>query len=148
MKLNDSKIAYYVGVFGVIITLFWVGLFKFTLKEALAIKPLVENHFGMSWMYKIMNVQTVSNVIGIVEIIVALGLVLSFFYKKAGIYAGQASAVIFATTLSFIATTPGIFGYVDGLPLIKNFLIMDFFILKDIPFLGISLWVYAKSKML
>lgn len=147
MKLDINKIAYNLGVSGVIIALLWVGLFKFTLKEAQAIKPLIENHFGMSWMYKVMSIQTVSNVIGISEIMVGLGLLFSFFNRKIGEYAGLASAIIFTTTLSFIVTTPGIFHYADGSPLVKHFLVMDFFILKDIPFLAISLLVYAKAKL-
>ena len=138
MKLN--QIAYKIGVSGTIIILIWVGLFKFTAVEAEAIKGLVENHFAMGWMYNVMSVQTVSNVIGIFEVVTAIGLILSFFNEKIGMYAGLASAIIFVTTLSFLATTPGVFKIVEGFP------VTDFFILKDIPYLAISLMVYAKSK--
>ena len=138
MKLN--QIAYKIGVSGTIIILIWVGLFKFTAVEAEAIKGLVENHFAMGWMYKIMSVQTVSNIIGIFEVVTAIGLILSFFNKKIGMYAGLASAIIFVTTLSFLVTTPGVFKMVEGFP------VTDFFILKDIPYLAISVMVYAKSK--
>ena len=55
-------------------------------------------------------------------------------------YAGLASAIIFVTTLSFLVTTPGVFKMVEGFP------VTDFFILKDIPYLAISIMVYAKSK--
>ena len=138
MKLN--QIAYKIGVSGTIIILIWVGLFKFTAVEAEAIKGLVENHFAMGWMYNVMSVQTVSNVIGIFEVVTAVGLILSFFNKKIGMYAGVASAIIFVTTLSFLVTTPGVFKMVEGFP------VTDFFILKDIPYLAISIMVYAKSK--
>ncbi|MFV8368577.1 DUF417 family protein [Flavobacterium sp. LB2R40] len=138
MHLN--QIAYRLGVLGTVIILIWVGLFKFTAVEAEAIKGLVQNHFAMGWMYKLMSVQTVSNIIGIFEVVTGIGLILSFFNKKIGMYAGLASAIIFVTTLSFLATTPGVFKIVEGFP------VTDFFILKDIPYLAISLMVCAKSK--
>jgi len=138
--MNLNQIAYKIGVSGTIIILIWVGLFKFTAVEAEAIKGLVENHFAMGWMYKVMSVQTVSNIIGIFEVVTAIGLIFSFFNKKIGMYAGLASAIIFVTTLSFLVTTPGVFKMVEGFP------VTDFFILKDIPYLAISVMVYAKSK--
>ena len=138
--MNLNQIAYRLGVLGTVIILIWVGLFKFTAVEAGAIKGLVQNHFAMGWMYKLMSVQTVSNIIGVFEVVTGIGLILSFFNKKIGMYAGLASAVIFVTTLSFLVTTPGVFKMVEGFP------VTDFFILKDISYLAISLMVYAKSK--
>ncbi|OXA92763.1 DUF417 family protein [Flavobacterium hercynium] len=138
--MNLNQIAYKLGVLGTVIILIWVGLFKFTAVEAAAIKDLVENHFAMSWMYKVMSLQMVSNVIGTFEIIIGIGLLASLFYNKIGLYAGLGSAVIFATTLSFLFTTPGVFKSVEGFP------ITDFFILKDIPYLAISLMVFAKGR--
>lgn len=141
MKKNSvNKTAYIIGVLGVVINLLWIGLFKFTAFEAAGIKSLVENHFAMSWLYSILSVQAVSNVIGIVEIIVALGLLLSLKYNWLGKYAGIGAALIFITTLSFLFTTPGTWKTIDGFP------VTDFFILKDITLLSISLMVLAKGK--
>lgn len=137
---NLNQIAYKIGVLGTVIILIWVGLFKFTAAEASAIKDLVENHFAMGWMYKVMSVQAVSNVIGVFEVVTGIGLTLSFFNKKIGMYAGIASGITFITTLSFLITTPGVFRMVEGFP------VTDFFILKDIPYLAISIMVFAKSK--
>lgn len=138
--MNLNQIAYRIGVIGTVIILVWVGLFKFTAAEAGAIKGLVENHFAMSWMYKVMSVQVVSNVIGVFEVITGIGLFVSLFFKRIALYAGIASAVIFVTTLSFLITTPGVFKMVEGFP------VTDFFILKDIPYLAISLMVCVKGK--
>jgi uncharacterized membrane protein YkgB len=138
MDLN--QIGYKLGVLGTVIILIWIGLFKFTATEAGAIKSLVENHFAMSWMYKVMSLQMVSNIIGFFEIIIGIGLFASLFYNKIGFYAGLGSAVIFATTLSFLFTTPGVFKSVEGFP------VTDFFILKDIPYLAISLMVFVKGR--
>lgn len=138
--MNLNQFAYTLGVLGTVIILIWVGLFKFTAVEAGAIKGLVENHFAMSWMYKVLSVQQVSNVIGIFEVLTGIGLLISLFFKRIGLYAGFASAVIFVTTLSFLITTPDVFKSVEGFP------ITDFFILKDIPYLAISLLVFVKGK--
>ena len=138
--MNLNQFAYTLGVLGTVIILIWVGLFKFTAVEAGAIKGLVENHFAMSWMYKVMSVQQVSNFIGVFEVLTGIGLFISLFFKRIGLYAGFASAIIFVTTLSFLITTPGVFKSVEG------FLVADFFILKDIPYLAISLMVCVKAK--
>jgi uncharacterized membrane protein YkgB len=138
--MNLNQFAYTLGVLGTVIILIWVGLFKFTAVEAGAIKGLVENHFAMSLMYKVMSVQQVSNFIGIFEVLTGIGLFVSLFIKRVALYAGFASAIIFVTTLSFLITTPGVFKSVEG------FFVTDFFILKDIPYLAISLMVCLKGK--
>ena len=71
---------YLVGLAGVVLTLLWIGVFKFTPTEAEAIRPLVESHPLMNWMFSILSVQGVSNLIGITEIIVAIGMVLSLIH--------------------------------------------------------------------
>ena len=138
-KLNYHFIGYTVAVLGVAIVLIWIGIFKFTATEAKAIEPLVRNHPLMSWMYKITSVQGVSNIIGSIEIVAAALLLLHFFWKKAGLIGGILSAFIFLFTLSFLLTTPGVSKTVDTMP------VTDFFILKDIMALGISLMVIGKS---
>ena len=138
-KFNYHFIGYTVAVLGVAIVLIWIGIFKFTATEAKAIEPLVRNHPLMSWMYKITSVQGVSNIIGSIEIVAAALLLLHFFWKKAGLIGGILSAFIFLFTLSFLLTTPGVSKTVDTMP------VTDFFILKDIMALGISLMVIGKS---
>lgn len=111
-----QKVAYMIGIAGLAIPLLWIGIFKFTPTEAATIKPLVENHFAMGWLYHFCSVQMVSNVIGASEIAVGIGLILSFWTKKIGKYAGIASTIIFLTTISFLFTTPGEWRTVDGIP--------------------------------
>jgi len=138
-KINYQSLGYTIAVLGVAVVLLWIGVFKFTPAEAKAIEPLVKNSFLMSWLYSLANVQGVSNIIGTIEIITAICLLLHFFWKKAGIIGGILSSMIFLATLSFLFTTPGMGSNVDGVP------ITDFFILKDIMALGISLMVLGKS---
>ena len=137
---NTEKTGYFIGVVSTSLVLIWIGLFKFTPTEAEAIKPLVEHHFLMRWMYSVFSVQGVSNVIGILEILVGIGLVLSYTSKTIGKYAGVGATVIFLVTLSFLFTTPGVWKTVDGFP------VTDFFIIKDLAFLGVALMVWGKSK--
>lgn len=138
-KINFESLGFNVSVVGLALILLWIGIFKFTPTEAKAIEPLVANSFLMSWLYKIMSVQGVSNLIGTVEIITAGCLLLHFLWKKAGTLGGILSTMTFLATLSFLFTTPGIFKTVDGAP------VTEFFILKDVMALGISLMVLGRS---
>ncbi|EPR66380.1 DUF417 family protein [Cyclobacterium qasimii] len=138
MHNKISTIGYNIGVFGTALILIWIGLFKFTPTEATAIKPLVENHFAMNWLYSFLSLQAVSNLIGLSEIVIGALLFGSLFWPQLGKIAGIGSAVIFITTLSFLITTPGVWKLVDGFP------ITDFFLIKDIPYLAISLMVWGK----
>ena len=107
-------------------------MFKFTPTEAEAIRPLVESHPLMNWLFAILSVQGVSNLIGIVEIIVAIGMVIGVWKPLIGYWSGLAATVIFLTTLSFLLTLSGVWKVVDGVP------ITEFFIFKDLVFLGIA----------
>lgn len=139
MENKIFKTGFYTALWGAIIILLWIGIFKFTPTEAKAIKPLVENSPLMSWLYLIGNVQQVSNFIGIFEIITALLLATYPFSKKLSLIGGILNTVIFLSTLSFMFTTPNSFHTIDGI------LIPDAFILKDLAFLGIGLMVIGTN---
>jgi uncharacterized membrane protein YkgB len=124
---------FYMSAFGVVLLLLWLGIFKFTATEAMAIKPLIANHPLSSWLYRLLSAQTVSNIVGIVEIVVALLILLSLKLNHLRKYAGVAVCIIFAMTLSYLFTTPNMLRYVDGVP------VTDFFILKDILFFGFGI---------
>lgn len=144
---NDSTLNYkkdfgfYVSLAGTVIILLWVGLFKFTPTEAEAIKPLVINHPLTSWMYKAMDTQMISNLIGTFEIIVAILIIIGLRNKKIAKLAAIGVIVIFLMTISYLFTTPGTWRNVD------RFLTTDFFILKDIMYLGfgVTYFQYANS---
>lgn len=130
---------YYVSVSGVALLLLWIGAFKFTPTEAEAIKPLVSNSPLMGWLYKWFSVQTVSSIIGSIEILIALLLVLSFFGKQFSRLAGVLSAITFLITLTFLFSTPGAVSKVDGI------WVPDAFLLKDLVSFGVSLMVMANT---
>lgn len=125
-----NKIGFYVSYLGTFLILLWIGIFKFTPIEAEAIRPLVENHPLMSWMYSCFSAQTVSGIIGTVEIITALLLLLGLKWETIRMVGGLFVIVTFLITISFLFTTPGVWKIVDGVP------VTDFFVLKDLVMLG------------
>ncbi|HGS5163885.1 TPA: DUF417 family protein [Vibrio harveyi] len=137
---KPTQFGYYLGVFGVALVLIWLGIYKFTPTEAKLIEPLVLNHPAMSWLYSIISVQAVSNIIGLTEIIVALGLIIGLKKPTVAYWSGIAASVIFLATLSFLVTTPNTWKVSDGV------LIANFFLVKDILFLAISISVIEKNK--
>lgn len=139
-KNQLTRIGYYISLFGAALILLWIGIFKFTPTEAAAIKPLVENHFLTFFVYKIISVQEVSNLIGTIEIIIALLLIFSAKFAVLKKYAGIGMIVTFLVTLSYLFTTPGMWKIVDGVP------VTDFFILKDLMLLGFGLMIVQDNK--
>ncbi|WP_353149865.1 DUF417 family protein [Chryseobacterium sp.] len=137
---STYKLGYYISLFGAALILLWIGIFKFTPTEAAAIKPLVENHFLTFFAYKVMSVQAVSNLIGTIEIIIALLLIFSAKFAVLKRYAGIGMIITFLTTLSYIFTTPGMWKIVDGVP------VTDFFIVKDLMLLGFGLMIFQSNK--
>ncbi|MGF1727604.1 DUF417 family protein [Photobacterium nomapromontoriensis] len=139
-SLKQSNIGYYLGVIGVALVLAWIGIYKFTPTEAKLIEPLIANHPAMSWLYDILSVQAVSNLVGGTEIIIAIGLILGFKNTKLAYYSGIFAALIFITTLSFLLTTPNTWKLSDGV------LVTNFFLVKDILFLAIAITVIERNK--
>ena len=133
------KIGYYISLFGVATILLWIGAFKFTHTEAEGIKPLVEHSFLLSWLYKILSLQGVSNLIGVIEIAIALALIVGIFSPIVRKLAFVGCMITFLITLSFLFTSAKTY-YIEGVP------VTDFFILKDIPMLGFGMISMNKPK--
>jgi len=133
------KLGYYVTLFGIAVILLWIGLFKFTPTEAAAIRPLLEHHPFTFWVYDIFSVQAVSNVVGTIEITVAVVLLLSVKIHFLKQYAGLGIVFTFLITLSFLFSTPEIWRVKDGV------LVTDYFILKDLAYLGFGLMLLGNS---
>jgi uncharacterized membrane protein YkgB len=67
-----ERVGIYVSRYGLVVTLLLIGVIKFTAGEAQGIQPLVANSPLMFWLYRIFSLQGVSNLIGVIEIVVAL----------------------------------------------------------------------------
>ena len=134
-----SKIGYGIMRFGVVLLLIWFGIYKFTPTEAAAIKPLLQSSPLMSWMLAIFGEQGASNFIGGFEILTAGLLIGGHWRPTLSLAGGVLGSIIFATTLTFLATTPGMFQLHDGL------WIPDGFITKDLVLLGFCLFNTARA---
>ena len=128
--------------YGLVILILWFGLFKFTPTEARAIEPLVSNSPLLSWLYLLTSVRGASRVIGIAEILIALLIALRPFSARAAAAGGIGAILMSMTTLSFLVTTPGSFGRVDGFLVPTG---AGGFLIKDLLLLGAALWVAADA---
>ncbi|MFQ2246462.1 DUF417 family protein [Aeromonas enteropelogenes] len=131
MQQHDK--GFLIALAGVVLTLLWIGVFKFTPTEAAAIKPLVASHPLMSWLYGPLSDQGVSNLIGLAEIVIAIGLIVGLWQPRIGYWSSMGAIVTFLVTLSFLLTLTGVWKVVDGVP------VTEFFIFKDLVFLGVVL---------
>jgi uncharacterized membrane protein YkgB len=132
------------GIFAALaIIYFWFGGMKFTAYEAEGLVPLVQNSPLLSWMYQIFSVRGFSTFLGFVELTIGLliaGRIVSPILSSAG---GFLSAGLFVTTLSFMASTPGVFEPSLGFPAIS--VAPGQFLLKDIGLLAASVFVLGHS---
>ena len=140
--LKIDRIGNYISLYSVSLILLWYGIFKFTPTEAAAIEGLVRSHPLMAWLYEILSVQGVSNLIGTIEIIAALFIALFPFSKVLSFLGGLASTLTFIITVSFLFTVPSMFKVVDGLLVPAG---GAGFIIKDLVLLGASVWVTGIS---
>lgn len=93
--------------YGLVFLLVANGSAKFFDFEAKAIQPLVGHSLFLSWMYQALSIQSVSNVLGVIEITTAILIALRRYSPQASAVGSLAAVVIFVTTLSFLFTTPG-----------------------------------------
>jgi uncharacterized membrane protein YkgB len=122
--------------YGVAFLLLAIGALKFFEFEAKAIEPLVRNSPFMSWLYAMLSVQGVSNLIGTAEIATALLICARRFAPVISAVGSGVAVAIFSTTLSFLFTTPG------GLsPMGPAF----GFLVKDVVLLGAAVYTAGES---
>lgn len=139
-----DRAATFVLRYGLVLLILWFGLFKFTPTEATAIKGLLGNSPFFSWIYGLLSVQAVSNLTGSVEIIITLLIALRPVSPRLS-YVGSVGAIImFATTLSFLFTTPGAFKVVDGLFVPSD---IGSFVIKDLMLFGAALYAAAEARL-
>ena len=94
--------------YGLVVVVGWIGLMKFTAYEAEGIRLYVANSPLLSWVYGPTSVRGFSAALGVVEVAAAL-LVAARPLSPRACALGSALAVgMFLTTLSFLATTPGV----------------------------------------
>jgi reactive chlorine resistance protein C len=125
--------------YGLVIVLLWIGALKFTAAEAAGIQGLVANSPLMAWLYRVFTVQDASNLIGIVEIAVAVLLAVRFLSRRASFIGSIGAILTFAATTTFLFSTPGVLQH--GLELSTT----GQFLIKDLVLLGGSIWTAADA---
>lgn len=129
--------------YGLVLVLLWIGGMKFTAYEAEGIRPFVENSPLLAWTYRAFGVQGLSNVLGSVEIAIALLIAARPVWPKASAAGSLFAAGMFLTTLSFLVTTPAAWvAESGGFPVIA---VPGQFLLKDVVLLGSALWTTGEA---
>ncbi len=96
------------GLYGSLAVIYgWFGGMKFTRYEAEGLVSLVSNNPLLSWTYSLFSVEGFSNLLGFLELSIAVLIVARLIKPIYSLVGGLLSAGLFATTLSFMATTPG-----------------------------------------
>jgi reactive chlorine resistance protein C len=127
---------------GVVIILAWIGGMKFTAYEAMGIQPLVAHSPLLSWMYGFLSVRSFSTMLGFLEIGTAVLIALRSVSPKASAIGSLLAIGLFGTTLSMLVSTPG-WEPSLGFPALSA--MPGQFLLKDIVYLGASIWILGES---
>ncbi|MFN8061634.1 MAG: DUF417 family protein [Vicinamibacterales bacterium] len=123
--------------YGLVAIIAYFGAFKFTPTEAAAVEPLLANSPVFAWMYQVWDVGGASRAIGSAELVIAALIAARAFSPTASAVGSIAAIGMFASTLSFLVTTPGMWAWVDGFFVPAG---GAGFILKDVFLLGAALW--------
>ena len=125
--------------YGLVVVFAWIGAMKFTAYEASAIQPLVANSPLMSWLYQIFSVQTFSNLLGVLEIAIAVMIAARPISAAVSAAGSALAAVLFLGTLSFMLSTPPVWeSSLGGFPALS--VAPGQFLLKDLALFGASIW--------
>jgi uncharacterized membrane protein YkgB len=102
-----SDLGAFVSRYGLALVIFWIGAMKFTAYEANGIQPLVANSPLMGWLYGFLRVQAFSNLLGVVEVAIAVMIGLRWLSPQVSAIGSALAILMFLTTLSFLFSTPG-----------------------------------------
>jgi uncharacterized membrane protein YkgB len=108
------------------------GAAKWTAAEAKGIEAMVSHSPFLFWLYPVFGIQGGSEVIGVVELAIALLIGVRRWAPRASAIGSTAAIGMFLVTLSFIVTTPNIG---EGAT----------FLLKDLTLLGAALWTAGEA---
>jgi uncharacterized membrane protein YkgB len=128
--------------YGLVLVLLWIGAMKFTAYEAKGIEPLVTSSPLMSWLYNILSLQGVSNLLGMTEITTAVLIALRPLSAKLATVGSCLAILTFLTTLTFLFTLPGWEESLGGFPALSG---SGGFLLKDAVLLGASVWSLGEA---
>jgi reactive chlorine resistance protein C len=129
--------------YGLVVVIAWIGALKYTSYEAAAIQPLIAHSPLLSWLYHIVSVRALAAVLGTTEILAALLIALRPVWPRVSAAGSAFGVLLFAATLSFLVTTPGV-PAAGGFPVLS--VLPGQFLLKDIVLIGAALWTLGDSS--
>ena len=138
-----EKLGINISRYGLVVTLLLIGILKFTSAEAQGIQPLVASSPLMFWLYHYFSLQAVSNLIGTIEIVVAVLIALRPVSARLSFVGSVGAVITFLLTVSFLFSTPGAFQFSHGLPLLGD---AGQFLIKDLVLLGAAFWTAAEAQ--
>lgn len=142
-----DRIANHAMRISLVIIIGWIGAMKFTSYEAEGISGFVEHSPFMGWVYGFLSHGQFSMVLGVVELAIAGLIAASTMSPRLGIIGAIAAIGMFATTLSFMLSTPGVAEpAAGGFPAISA--MPGQFLIKDVALLAISLKLLADALKL
>ncbi len=121
----------------------WIGAMKFTAYEAGAIEGLVASSPFTSWLYDVLSLQGVSNLIGTIEVATALLIVAGLWLRGAAVLGALGAIATFVVTLSFLFTAPGWEASLGGFPALS--VVPGQFIIKDTVLLAVAVWLLGDA---
>lgn len=136
------KIKQWLSIAPVLLVLVWIGGMKFTLLEAKGIEDLVLSSPFMSWMYSIGDLQTVSNIIGIYDLIAVALLIIATFNVRLLIPAILMSGAVFMVTQTFLITWNGAISSETILSTGGHFLIKDLWFIANL----LLFWQFSQQR--
>jgi len=122
--------------------LVWIGRLKFEDYEVENIQPLVSSSPLFAPVLKRLNEKTMAKIVGCTEIALGSLIAAKPLAPRASVLGGLGAVGMFATTLSFLLTTPGVWQEDHGAPKLS---MVGQFLIKDGVFLGASLLATAES---
>src|SRR3712207_3634927 len=132
------------GLYASLIVIYaWFGGMKFPAYEAQGLNGLVGNSPVLSWAYFLFSERLVFGLLGLLLLSIGALIAARLVSPKYSLVGGLLSAGLFVTTLSFMATTPGVFEQEMGFPAIS--VAPGQFLLKDVGLLAVSLWIAVDS---
>lgn len=132
------------GLYASLVVIYaWFGGMKFTAYEAEGLTDLVGNSPLLSWAYSLLDMRDFSSLLGVLELSVGALIAARVVSPVYSLIGGGLSAGLFVTTLSFMASTPGVFMPELSFPAIS--VAPGQFLLKDVGLLALSLWIAVDS---
>ena len=128
--------------YGLVVVIAWIGALKYTSYEAVGIQPLIAHSPIFSWLYSIVSVRAFAAALGTAEIIAALLIAIRPLAPRISVLGSAMAVLLFASTLSFLFTTPGVTA-ASGFPVLS--VLPGQFLLKDLVLIGASLWTLGDA---